>query len=105
MSYDDPKFEPALDPMHGANLPSRGGPVKISGKAVAGGGNKECLFTPGDVQFAATGEIHWLRNPFDDPLEFIWVYTGTAMPNESGYSTPDLFNEAYTSVKKGEIPE
>ena len=77
----------------------------LSGKAVAGGGNKEFLFTPGDVQFAAIDEIHWLRNPFDDPLEFIWVYSGAAMPNESGYSTPDLFNEAHTIVKKGEIPK
>ncbi len=77
----------------------------LKGKAVAGVGNREFLFTPGDVQFAAVGEIHWLRNPFDEPLEFIWVYTGVAMPNESGYSTPDLFDEAYTIVKKNEIPK
>jgi len=77
----------------------------LSGKAVAGGGDREYLFTPGDVQFAAVSEIHWLRNPFDKPLEFLWVYTGVAMPDESGYATPDLFDEAYTIVKKNKIPK
>jgi quercetin dioxygenase-like cupin family protein len=77
----------------------------LSGKGVAGGGEREFLFTPGDVQFASIDEIHWLRNPFNEPLEFIWVYTGVAMPAESGYSTPDLFNEAYTIVEKNDIPK
>jgi len=77
----------------------------LNGKAVAGGGDREYLFTPGDVQFAAVSEIHWLRNPFDEPLEFLWVYTGVAMPDESGYTTPDLFDEAYTIVKKNKIPK
>ncbi|MEI6157679.1 MAG: cupin domain-containing protein [Atribacterota bacterium] len=77
----------------------------LSGKAIAGGQNKEYLFTPGDVQFAAIGETHWLRNPFPEPLEFIWVYTGVSMPDESGYSTPDLFAAANTIVEKNEIPK
>ena len=77
----------------------------LSGKGVVGNGDKEYLFTPGDVQFAAIGEIHWLRNPFDEPLEFIWVYSGVAMPMESGYSTPDHFNGARAIVKKNETPE
>jgi quercetin dioxygenase-like cupin family protein len=77
----------------------------LSGKGVAGSGDKEYLLTPGDVQFAPVGEIHWLRNPFDEPLEFIWIYTGVAMPNESGYCTPDLFETAIAVMKKGEIPK
>ena len=76
----------------------------LSGKGVAGGEDKEYLFTPGDVQFAAVGEIHWLRNPFNEPLEFLWVYTGVAMPDESGYCTPDLFDQANTIIKNNQIP-
>ena len=56
----------------------------LSGKCVVGSGEKECLLTPGDTQFAKVGEIHWLRNPFDEPVEFIWAYSGASMPFESG---------------------
>jgi quercetin dioxygenase-like cupin family protein len=77
----------------------------LSGKGVTGGGDKEYQFTPGDTQYAGIGEIHWLRNPFDEPLEFIWVYTGCATPDESGYATCDLFDEANTVIKKNNIPK
>jgi len=77
----------------------------LSGKGVTGGGTEEYLFTPGDVQYAGKGEIHWLRNPFKEPLEFIWVYSGAAMPDESGYATSELFDEANTIIKKNKIPK
>jgi mannose-6-phosphate isomerase-like protein (cupin superfamily) len=77
----------------------------LSGKGVVGGEDREFLFIPGDVQFSSIGEIHWLRNPFDEPLEFIWVYSGASMPLESGYSTPDLFEGAWGVVNKTETPK
>ncbi len=76
----------------------------LSGKVVVGMGDREYLFTPGDVQFAAIGEIHWLRNPFDEPVEFLWIYSGCAMPMESGYATPDSFEDAMKAMKKNETP-
>jgi quercetin dioxygenase-like cupin family protein len=76
----------------------------LSGKVVVGNGDREYLFTPGDTQFAAIGEIHWLRNPFDEPVEFLWIYSGCAMPFESGYATPELFDEPFTVMKKKQIP-
>jgi len=75
----------------------------LSGKAIAGGDKGEYQFTPGDIQFSAIGEIHWLRNPFNEPLEFLWIYAGAAMPDESGYCTQDLFDDANTIIKKNEI--
>jgi quercetin dioxygenase-like cupin family protein len=77
----------------------------LSGKVVVGSGKSEFLFTPGDVQFSAIEEIHWLRNPFEEPVEFIWVYSGAAMPLESGYSTADLYEEAMAVVKKNRMPK
>ena len=71
----------------------------LSGKAVVGAGDKEYILVPGDVQFAPIGEIHWLRNPFDEPVEFIWVYSGANMPLDSGYSTPESFDEAMEVYK------
>lgn len=79
----------------------------LSGRGVAGSGDKEYLITPGDVQFAGVGEIHWLRNPFNEPLEFIWIYSGKeiSMPDESGYCTPDLFKKAEEIIKQNRIPD
>jgi quercetin dioxygenase-like cupin family protein len=77
----------------------------LSGKVVVGNGKKEYLFTPGDVQFAAIEEIHWLRNPFDEPVEFIWVYSGAAMPFESGYTTSEHFDDGFSILKKNNIPK
>jgi quercetin dioxygenase-like cupin family protein len=72
----------------------------LSGKCIVGSGEKEYLFTPGDVQFAKIGEIHWLRNPFDEPVEFIWVYSGASMPMESGYATVDTFETGMKIYKE-----
>jgi len=77
----------------------------LSGKCVVGSGKEEYLFTPGDTQFAKIGEIHWLRNPFEDPVEFIWVYSGASMPFESGYATTDLFAEQMAIYKKKQTPK
>ena len=77
----------------------------LSGKCVVGKGDREYLFTPGDTQFAKISQIHWLRNPFDEPVEFIWVYSGAAMPFESGYATPDHFAEGMALYKKNITPK
>jgi len=77
----------------------------LSGKCVVGAGDKEFLFTPGDFQFAKVGQVHWLRNPFDEPVEFIWTYSGVSMPFESGYATPDHFAEQMAMYKKGDLPK
>lgn len=77
----------------------------LSGKCVVGSGEKEYIFSAGDVQFAKIGEIHWLRNPFNEPVEFIWVYSGAAMPFESGYATPDTFAKAMSVYVKNETPK
>jgi quercetin dioxygenase-like cupin family protein len=76
----------------------------LSGKCVVGNGEKEYLFTPGDTQFSGIGGVHWLRNPFEQPVEFIWVYSGASMPFESGYATPDVFSEGMKIFKKNQKP-
>lgn len=65
----------------------------LSGRGVVGAGDKEYILCPGDVQFSKIGSIHWLRNPFDEPVEFIWIYSGCNMPLESGYATCEWFDE------------
>jgi len=77
----------------------------LSGKCIVGSGDKEYLFTAGDTQFAKIGQIHWLRNPFNEPVEFIWVYSGASMPFESGYATSDLFADQMALYKKNQTPK
>lgn len=72
----------------------------LSGKGVVGTGDKEYLLCPGDVQFSKIGEVHWLRNPFDEPVEFIWIYSGVSMPMESGYATSEIFDQGMEIYKK-----
>lgn len=45
----------------------------------------EYICGPGMATFAKKGQIHWTRNPFDEPSEFVFAYYGTASLNESGY--------------------
>jgi quercetin dioxygenase-like cupin family protein len=77
----------------------------LSGKCVVGSEGKEYLFTPGDTQFSKVEHVHWLRNPFDEPVEFLWIYSGVAMPFESGYATPDIFAEGMSLYKKKNTPK
>ena len=65
----------------------------LSGKGVVGAGDKEYILCPGDVQFSPIGVVHWLRNPFDEPVEFIWIYSGANIALESGYATGETFEE------------
>ncbi len=62
----------------------------IKGRVVNGSmdeqGNKtewEC--GPGTFTFAKKSQVHWTRNPYDEPAEFVFAYFGTNALNESGY--------------------
>jgi oxalate decarboxylase/phosphoglucose isomerase-like protein (cupin superfamily) len=62
----------------------------IKGKVVNGSiddkGNKvefEC--GPGTFTFAKKNQVHWTRNPYDEPCEFVFSYYGTNSLKNSGY--------------------
>jgi quercetin dioxygenase-like cupin family protein len=46
---------------------------------------------PGVATFVAKGRIHWSRNPFDEPAEFVFAYYGASSLEKSGLI--DLTNE------------
>ena len=77
----------------------------LSGKCVVGSVDKEYIMVPGDVQYSPIGEIHWLRNPFNEPVEFIWIYSGASVALESGYATPDTFDTAMDVFSAGKTPK
>ena len=55
------------------------GLVNDAGKMV----EEEC--GPGTACFAKQGQIHWTRNPYDEPCEFVFAYYGTPSLHKSGY--------------------
>ena len=77
----------------------------LSGKGVVGSGDKEYILCPGDVQYSPIGQVHWLKNPFDEPVEFIWIYSGASVALESGYATPETFEDDMKMFNSTEIPE
>ena len=66
--------------------------VTIDGKDV------EQVIGPGTAVWASRGQVHWHRNPFDEPFEFIGVYSGAPSIEKSGYV--DLRTEEQKKQKK-----
>jgi len=41
---------------------------------------------PGTATFVAKNQVHWTRNPYDEPAEFVFAYYGTTSLEASGYA-------------------
>jgi quercetin dioxygenase-like cupin family protein len=47
----------------------------VSGKGIGGVGNEEFEIVAGDTIWVPRGEVHWAYNPFEEPLEMLFLYT------------------------------
>ena len=56
----------------------------LSGKAIGGVGQEEFEMNQGDTIWVPRGEVHWTYNPFDKPLEMIFIYTRPTLKS-AGY--------------------
>lgn len=56
----------------------------LSGKGISGLGETEVEMTRGDTMFVPRGAVHWFYNPFDEPVEMIFVYTRKSLKT-AGY--------------------
>ena len=56
----------------------------LSGKGMSGLGETEVEMTIGDTMFVPRGAVHWFYNPFDEPVEMIFVYTRPSLKS-AGY--------------------
>ena len=61
----------------------------VKGKVVNGmttpEGDVETICTEGQATFVKKGEVHWTRNPYDEPAEVIFAYYGCKSREDSGY--------------------
>ncbi|ACV61742.1 Cupin 2 conserved barrel domain protein [Desulfofarcimen acetoxidans DSM 771] len=56
----------------------------LSGKGMSGIGDTEIEMTKGDTMFIPRGSVHWFYNPFDEPVEMLFIYTKPSL-NSAGY--------------------
>jgi quercetin dioxygenase-like cupin family protein len=56
----------------------------LSGKGMSGIGNSETVMSQGDAMFVPRGAVHWFYNPFDEPVEMIFIYTKPSL-GSAGY--------------------
>jgi quercetin dioxygenase-like cupin family protein len=56
----------------------------LSGRGISGLDETEAEMVQGDTMFVPRGEVHWFYNPFDEPVEMIFVYTRPSLKS-AGY--------------------
>ncbi len=56
----------------------------LAGKGISGIGDTEKEMRRGDTMFVPRGEVHWFHNPFDEPVEMLFVYTRPSLKS-AGY--------------------
>lgn len=56
----------------------------LSGKGISGLIDTEVEMNPGETMFVPRGAVHWFYNPFDAPVEMLFVYTRPSLQS-AGY--------------------
>jgi len=56
----------------------------LSGKGTSGLVDTEVEMSKGDTMFVPRGAVHWFYNPFDAPVEMLFVYTRPSLKS-AGY--------------------
>ncbi|MGA3280939.1 MAG: cupin domain-containing protein [Smithella sp.] len=56
----------------------------LSGKGMSGIGDSETVMSQGDTMFVPRGAVHWFYNPFDEPVQMIFIYTKSSL-GSAGY--------------------
>ena len=51
----------------------------LSGRGVTGVNDQETVVTAGDTIWVPKGAVHWFSNPFDEPCEFVFLYTKNSL--------------------------
>ena len=51
----------------------------LSGKGITGIKDEEHVLEAGSTLWVPRGETHWFYNPFDEPCEFLFIYTRNSL--------------------------
>ena len=56
----------------------------LKGRGISGVGENETEMVAGDTVWVPRGAVHWFYNPFDEPCEFLFIYTRKSL-KDAGY--------------------
>jgi mannose-6-phosphate isomerase-like protein (cupin superfamily) len=56
----------------------------LKGRGISGLGESEADMNQGDTMFVPRGALHWFCNPFEEPVEMIFIYTRPSLKS-AGY--------------------
>lgn len=56
----------------------------LKGRGISGVGDQEYEVKAGDTLWMPRGATHWFYNPFDEPCEFVFIYTRASLES-AGY--------------------
>jgi mannose-6-phosphate isomerase-like protein (cupin superfamily) len=56
----------------------------LSGRLIAGVKDQEAEVVKGDTIWVPRGAVHWAYNPFEEPCEFVFIYTRASFQS-AGY--------------------
>ena len=51
----------------------------LKGRGVSGVCDEQFEVAPGDTIWVPRGAMHWFSNPFDEPCEFVFLYTRASL--------------------------
>lgn len=85
ITFGHSKFQPHTS-IHKKHLHSEAEEIMyiLKGRGISGVDDTETEISAGDTVWVPRGAVHWFYNPFDEPCEFIFIYTRKSL-KDAGY--------------------
>jgi quercetin dioxygenase-like cupin family protein len=85
ITFGHSKFEPHTS-IHRKHVHNHAEEIMymLKGRGISGVGDNETEMETGDTVWVPRGAVHWFYNPFDEPCEFLFIYTRKSL-KEAGY--------------------
>ena len=85
ITFGHSKFEPHTS-VHKKHTHSEAEEIMyiLKGRGISGVNETESEISAGDTVWVPRGAVHWFYNPFDEPCEFIFIYTRKSL-TDAGY--------------------
>ena len=85
ITFGHSKFEPHTS-IHKKHVHNHAEEIMymLKGRGISGVGDNETEMETGDTVWVPRGAVHWFYNPFDEPCEFLFIYTRKSL-KEAGY--------------------
>jgi quercetin dioxygenase-like cupin family protein len=85
ITFGHSKFEPHTS-VHKKHIHSEAEEIMymLKGRGISGVNETETEISAGDTVWVPRAAVHWFYNPFDEPCEFIFIYTRKSL-KDAGY--------------------